>query len=103
MLQSQSVLTLEAQRFVVALEQRDEQGEAQERVGAQFEEGRIIVLGQGPAFRFGECQPRAGFAVDAVQDAIGIISKKSMKPWVALPGACRLSRLIRERQPSKSP
>src|SRR3954454_15742910 len=31
------------------------------------------------------------------------MSMKSMKPWVALPGACRLSRVTSERHPSRSP
>ncbi|SCE80547.1 hypothetical protein GA0070558_107164 [Micromonospora haikouensis] len=35
--------------------------------------------------------------------ATPIMSMKSMNPWVALPGACRLSRVTSDRQPSRSP
>ena len=39
----------------------------------------------------------------ALSPATPIISMKSMNPWVALPGACRLSSVTSDRQPSMSP
>ena len=39
----------------------------------------------------------------APSPATPIISMKSMNPWVALPGRCRLSSVTSARQPSRSP
>src|SRR5215207_9872495 len=170
-----AVRLLVLQRTVVAFEQRDEQRQREERVGAQFEQPHMVLVAQGPALLIGEGEPgrlltggaveepvgehllppghgaggvravpldQFGVAIDGVEElvqqvlahagtpfgyqvkyasivwkrssestwsalapspATPIISMKSMNPWVALPGRCRLSRVTSARQPSMSP
>src|SRR5262249_61104678 len=62
------VLPLEAERLgVVALEQRDEQGQREEVVAAQLEKRDEGMRGQGLPLGVGELQPGAALAPGAVE------------------------------------
>ncbi|MGD0935203.1 MAG: CopD family protein [Streptosporangiaceae bacterium] len=64
-------VALHAQRLrVVPLEHRDPQGQGQERVRAQLEQGDVVVHRQRIALLLGERQPRAGLTGDAVEDLV---------------------------------
>src|SRR5262245_45633515 len=71
MAEAGSKFTLEPQRLVViALEQSDKQGQQQEVVTAEAEQGDIVMRGERFAFGFGKGQPRAALHLGKVQDDV---------------------------------
>src|SRR5215469_17753415 len=63
------VLALEPERFVViALEQGDEQGQREERVGPELEQLRVVVRRERLALGVGQRQPRALLALMTAED-----------------------------------
>ncbi|BFO17922.1 hypothetical protein SHKM778_43100 [Streptomyces sp. KM77-8] len=72
MAQAFAVPLLVLQPLVIAFEQGDEEGEGEERVGAEREECRVVMGREGLAFRVLEPQPGRRLRADAVQEGVGL-------------------------------
>ena len=69
----QHVDPLPERLVVVALEHRDEQGQRQEGVGAEREEGPVVVPGERGPFRVVEGEPRRPLVGDAAEQPVGLL------------------------------
>src|SRR5262249_58304503 len=68
------VLALEPERLVVvALEQGDEQGQREERVGPELEQLRVVVGRERLALGVGQRQPGAPLALVTAEDHVGAL------------------------------